>query len=392
MPSNNSFSSGFGAGTNLGAVRVGQERNQLARQGQEFAQQQAIKQEFFTKMKENLKLIEGVNKASTPGIYTEEELGKPEKDQQNRQAYFSAIKTTWQDSMLPTIEMAMDTGLIGPEEAGMIREQFLIATKLTDPRPAQDLAASGEGATAQAKAEGQLPSQLALERQRAITRGTPTSQNISTTDMTPDEMRMADSVSARAALKDLDRVNRQLRKAQNAFDSWKAAPGSGGITGSVAENIGGLIGQIPLMGEGMENGLNLMLTGGTTAENTRARTNAITLASDMLSEITGEESGRFTEAERNLAFRALRQLSPSASIPQIASAYRTFIETSVNAKSRASSKMGVPTRFETEGDGKLTTEGRTDYVVHLMKRGFTEKQAIDAVKRRIRDEELEGAN
>jgi len=210
--------------------------------------------------------------------------------------------------------------------------------------------------------------------------------------MTPDEMRMADSVSARAALKDLDRVNRQLRKAQNAFDSWKAAPGSGGITGSVAETIGGLIGQIPLMGEGLENGLNLMLTGGTTAENTRARTNAITLASDMLSEITGEESGRFTEAERNLAFRALRQLSPSASIPQIASAYRTFIETSVNAKSRASSKMGVPTRFETEGDGKLTTEGRTDYVVHLMKRGFTEKQAIDAVKRRIRDEELEGAN
>jgi len=88
----------------------------------------------------------------------------------------------------------------------------------------------------------------------------------------------------------------------------------------------------------------------------------------------------------------LRQLSPSASIPQIASAYRTFIEASVNAKSRASGKMGVPTRFETENDGRLTGEGRTDFVIHLMKRGFTEKQAIDAVKRRIRDEELEGAN
>jgi len=384
---NTSFSSGFGAGTNLGTVRTMRDRTEIMKKDQEMQQRQMQRQTLDAAIEAASKQTSQLVKDLSPVIFTAEG--------EEKQAAIKSLRSgrgVIFDSTSELLNAAIASGLISTDEARVKSQQIAIAGQEVDPKFAQQVEAEGEGGIAKAKAEGKLPSELALERQRAITRGTPTSQNISTTEMTPDDMRMSDSVLARDALKDYDRVNRQLRKAQNAFDSWKAAPGSGGITGSVAENIGGLIGQIPLMGEGMENGLNLMLTGGTTAENTRARTNAITLASDMLSEITGEESGRFTEAERNLAFRALRQLSPSASIPQIASAYRTFIETSVNAKSRASSKMGVPTRFETEGDGKLTTDGRTDYVIHLMKRGFTEKQAIDAVKRRIRDEELEGAN
>jgi len=384
---NTSFSSGFGAGTNLGAVRTMRDRTEIMKKNQEMQQRQMQRQTLDTAIEAAAKQTSQLVKDLSPVIFTAEG-----EEKQNAIKSLKAGRGVIFDSTSELLNTAVSSGLISMDEAQLKSQQMAISGQEVDPKFAQQVAAEGDKATAQAKAEGALPSQLALERQRAITRGTPTSQSITTEDLNPNELRMGDPVNARAALKDYDRVNRQLRKAQNAFDAWKNAPGSGGITGSVAENIGGLIGQIPLMGEGMENGLNLMLTGGTTAENTRARTNAITLASDMLSEITGEESGRFTEAERDLAFRALRQLSPSASIPQIASAYRTFIETSVNAKSRASLKMGVPTRFETEESGNLSSEGRTDYVIHLMKRGFTEKQAIEAVKRRIRDEELEGAS
>jgi len=293
---------------------------------------------------------------------------------------------------------AIETGFMTPQEAQIALQAAEIAGNPINPANAQNIEAQGKATVAGqvAGAESGAKQDDAIERIRetaagqARVRATPTSstQNINTQDA--NDLRMNDSVSARAALKNADRVNRQLRKAQNAFDSWRQAKGSGGITGAVGENIGGLIGQIPLMGEGLENGLNLILTGGTTEENTRARTNAITLAADMLSEITGEESGRFTEAERELAFRALRQLSPSASTSQIAEAYRTFIEASVNEKSRSQAKMKLPSRFNTDEAGNLSVEGRTDYVIHLMRRGFTEQQAIGALKRRIRDEELEG--
>lgn len=176
-----------------------------------------------------------------------------------------------------------------------------------------------------------------------------------------------------------------LAKAQSAYDAFREAPGSGGFTGKIADVVGGALGQIPIVGGTLEDGISLALTGGTVEENTAARTRATNLAADLLSEITGEESGRFTEAERDLAFQTLRQLRVSNSDRQIASAYRTFIEISLNSVDKENREAGEPVRFNTR-----TKEGALDYVNNLIKRGFTEEQAVAALKRRIRSRELAG--
>jgi hypothetical protein len=103
----------------------------------------------------------------------------------------------------------------------------------------------------------------------------------------------------------------------------------------------------------------------------------------MLSEITGEESGRFTEAERELAFKALRQLKPGASNSQIAEAYRTFVEASISSSDRLARDAGETPKYDT-----TSKEGAVDYVNNLIKRGFTQEQAVDALKRRIRERSL----
>ena len=194
-----------------------------------------------------------------------------------------------------------------------------------------------------------------------------------------------DKVLMRKNVAAVQQAENQLVKAQRAFDDWGKAPRSGGITGSVAENFGGLLGQIPVAGESMEDAINKMFTGGTTEQATRARTAALTLAADLLPEITGEESGRFTEAERELAFRTLRQLKATSSPAMVAEAFRVFIEASVNAADRERIRGGNPPAFDTS-----TPIGSMDYANNLIDRGFTKEQAKEALKRRIRERSLSG--
>jgi len=296
-----------------------------------------------------------------------------------------------QDLWKSTKQVMEFSGLYTPSEIAHRESLFVMGSRLRDPAAEAKREGQVEAETEGAKAKAKLPSQIALARVRGeearATRATPTAQTI--TNLTPSDQLAGDIVTARQTKKEHDRVVRQLGKVQVAFDSFRAAPGSGGLTGAAAETIGGLLGQLPLAGEGLETALNLMLTGGTTEENTRARTDAITLAGDMLAEITGEESGRFTTQEQELARRALRQLSPTASIPQIATAFKTFIETSVNEKIKTTQKMGLPSKFARGEDGLLTSDGQIDYVIHLENRGFTRPEAIAVLKRKIRADKLE---
>ena len=296
-----------------------------------------------------------------------------------------------QDLWKSTKQVMEFSGLYTPSEIAHRESLFVMGSRLRDPAAEAKREGQVEAETEGAKAKAKLPSQIALARVRGeearATRATPTAQTI--TNLTPSDQLAGDIVTARQTKKEHDRVVRQLGKVQVAFDSFRAAPGSGGLTGAAAETIGGLLGQLPLAGEGLETALNLMLTGGTTEENTRARTDAITLAGDMLAEITGEESGRFTTQEQELARRALRQLSPTASIPQIATAFKTFIETSVNEKMKTTRKMGLPSKFARGEDGLLTSDGQIDYVIHLENRGFTRPEAIAVLKRKIRADKLE---
>jgi hypothetical protein len=78
------------------------------------------------------------------------------------------------------------------------------------------------------------------------------------------------------------------------------APRAIGLPGKLSENLGGLLGQIPGAGPEMEEAFSQAVTGMGAEEGKRLRSAFIDTSAATLTAITGEESGRYTEAERNL--------------------------------------------------------------------------------------------
>jgi hypothetical protein len=142
-----------------------------------------------------------------------------------------------------------------------------------------------------------------------------------------------------------------------------------------------LLGQLP-GGEAVQEGVSKALTGESAEKVSQVRTRARTLVAQMLSQITGEESGRFTEQERAIAEQTLKQLSPSASISQIRGAYKTMLETSITARDREMRRLGMAPPNDVS-----TPKGREGLAQEMIDRGFTEDEAIEYVIQRAR---LEG--
>ena len=94
----------------------------------------------------------------------------------------------------------------------------------------------------------------------------------------------------------------------------------------------------------------------------------------MLSTITGEESGRFTDREREIAEEVLGTLDPTASTEQISAA----LTQAVDLMKRSEGRQMV--RFLQASGADLTLpEGEEAFVGVLMAQGFSEQRAIDAM-------------
>ena len=193
MPESFNRGTAFGQGFSL-TSNASSNRRQVAlmekRNQQE--QQRLVREDFLTKMKDNIAIVAKHTQDLVPGMFTEQELAKPIQKRGNTRAHQSFVQTTW-DNMLPAIEMAVAKGFISKDEAQIITKQYDIATTATDPRPAQDLAARGEQVGEQGKTLGKetaISSDVAqanrdADNARAIKlRQTQTSQNITTKDIT----------------------------------------------------------------------------------------------------------------------------------------------------------------------------------------------------------------
>ena len=95
-------------------------------------------------------------------------------------------------------------------------------------------------------------------------------------------------------------------------------------------------------------------------------------------QITGEESGRFTEAERQLANEALRLLEPGASFDQIRGALSTAVRIAFVSRDRNEMLAGIESRFDLG-----TNEGRValleELIINLGLRRHDAVAALDEI-------------
>ena len=200
-----------------------------------------------------------------------------------------------------------------------------------------------------------------IEREITIVGRTPEDLRTGLTGTTPKDLD-----ELRSGIRDLQGNLNNLEKTRKAFE---ANPEAGGILGAAIENIGGLLGQIPFIGGNLEDMLP-----GDAEEVRKARTRARFVVSSMLSTITAEDSGRFTDTERRIAGEALGALDITASPRQIQTALETAFEIVTDSQNRKVDEL-----FSASGLDLAKIEGVDAFNGILLNNGFTSKQAEDAI-------------
>jgi len=177
---------------------------------------------------------------------------------------------------------------------------------------------------------------------------------------------------------DLEEARVSIDAMSQALRDVKETPGASGFRGILADKVGGVLGQLPAIGGTLESAFTQAVAGASPEEVNRVRTQGRLAVAQNLSAITGEESGRFTEPERQIAEQVLGTLQPGASIAQITTAMKIVMELSLDAEIRESEKLGKP-MFNLSSD-----EGVNKFGNYLIDLGFSENEALDMVRERKR--------
>lgn len=309
-------------------------------------------EDWFEKMGQLAASVDGgaeaVQKAMEGGI-TVDELRRlpPELQFPEEQLEVMTRSEKIQERLIP----------LGFKSTGLVRKEAEAAITAPPTSPLTKL--QTERAAAEAAGDSRLVDELNKKIKKEIT----------ITGRTPEDVRTG---LAGATVKDLDALRSGIRDLQSNLNNlektrkaFEANPEAGGILGSAIENIGGLLGQIPFIGGDLED----MLPGD--AEKVRkARTRARFVVSSMLSTITAEDSGRFTDTERRIASEALGALDITASPRQIQTALETAFEIVTDSQNRKVDEL-----FSASGLDLASTEGRLALHKILSDNGFTSDQA-----------------
>jgi len=154
---------------------------------------------------------------------------------------------------------------------------------------------------------------------------------------------------------------------------FKETPEAGGVAGAVITNVGGIVEQIPLIGKAL-----LDTAGINTTEVTKARTTARINVARMLSTITGEESGRFTESERKIAERTLATLDAKAGPSQIAAALEAVGSVLRSERQRSIEKLLTASKADLSTD-----EGINEFGKILVQNGVNTQDAVRIIQQLV---------
>lgn len=158
-----------------------------------------------------------------------------------------------------------------------------------------------------------------------------------------------------------------IEELERSIAQFEANPEAGGIAGTVIENVGGFLQQFGF-------GPILESAGIDPAKVKEVRSQARLVVSRLLSTITAEESGRFTDRERQIAEQALGALDETASPEQIKAAGTTALQMMRRAQSRELNKLLIAS-----GANLAEPEGEQRFVEILIRNGFETEAAIDAM-------------
>lgn len=165
---------------------------------------------------------------------------------------------------------------------------------------------------------------------------------------------------------------------QNVLDEFIATPEAGGITGTITEGVGGVAQQLGL------GGVAEALAGASIGEITAVRTQARLAVSQLLSTVTGETSGRFTDTERKIAQEILRSLDINASPDQIKSALSTFQKINDTTMLREVSSLASRSELNLRKSTDLQKLMKT-----LRDQGLSEQDSLDLITKLLTSEGID---
>lgn len=148
-----------------------------------------------------------------------------------------------------------------------------------------------------------------------------------------------------------------------------------GIRGAAIESLGGVLGQVPIIGEDLERSIEDLFDGD--LEKIRAfRLKAKLLGASMIGEIVGEESGRVSDSERAVSNEAVAALELAKNFRQVRTNLLTLNTVSMRKSYRyAILKKGMKPQFDL-----ATDEGVEKAGADIMKMGYTFEETRDVLK------------
>ncbi len=209
---------------------------------------------------------------------------------------------------------------------------------------------------------------------------------------TPSQLGEATEVS----IESLEESQQNILRLVEVGTSVSQNPRVAGVTGAINEVVGGPVGQVS---PALAAGLSQMLTGTDPQRAQQLRTDFRTIVAQNLSNITGEESGRYTEQERTIAENALRTLPASANAQQILGAFGALFQTELARESRELMRQNKPQRFDllnesgetiAFGDRQVSVEALNQLDQFLIDAGIVSTAVRDSIGRYLIATQIQG--
>tara|TARA_R100001082_G_scaffold109757_1_gene87704 strand:+ start:1057 stop:2544 length:1488 start_codon:yes stop_codon:yes gene_type:complete len=121
----------------------------------------------------------------------------------------------------------------------------------------------------------------------------------------------------------------KISNAVRFVDTLNELPRLSGLFGKASEVVGGVLGQLPIIGKDLENAIAKRWTGGTPEQRANFVQGARRIIQSMIAEMTGEESSRISKSELDITESALPLINLDASPDQIIGAVRSAVRSYV---------------------------------------------------------------
>jgi hypothetical protein len=184
--------------------------------------------------------------------------------------------------------------------------------------------------------------------------------------------------------KEIFDISSRIASSGEVLRDIRANPSSVSMVGFIADNLGGAIGSV--LGERAQAALGTFLSNLSGAEVksepiAETRTRIAQFVAQNITTITGEESGRFTEAERELTNQVIAALKALRTPEQATTAVRVIVEANLLQRHRKELERRTGTQsmsFETASLPATLTK--------LQQLGFSENEGLDFINRARRFE------